>query len=212
MMAIERCFFILGDGSEVECENTENSENLFMFSIKDTIDYLNDAIAIKHTHPNDEYYLSTTDRIFQIQTGLPWVLHGRTYLPCPPLLNRTVQMNSVDEITLIKDFYMLATGIQLPHWFDSLDPDILSWFFCRVETYEPGDLTIINLHTDSPSHSALILDDDMILHCGVNGKTLREPFTGTLKARADYYWRFMQWQPSDFMGISEDLAINSNCA
>ena len=107
-MVNEQVFFVMPNGDEVEARNESPHLDSFLVSVDDTITYLDDAVAIRHTHPDQSHHLSTSDRMCQIQTGLPWMLHGRTYRPCEPLLGRAFNHGEVDCYSLMRDLGHLS--------------------------------------------------------------------------------------------------------
>ncbi len=217
---MERFFFILKDGAKVECENLLASDNGFMISDDDTIKYLPDAVAIEHTHPDQSVYLSTADRICQISTGLEFLLHGRKYRPCLPLLGRTFEHGINDCFSLMRDFYMLATGHDLkdyarsPNWWangenlylDNLEAEK----FYQVDKCDimQGDLILISLLSNVPNHAALYLGDGVILHHLPDRLSKRDIYGSRYRKLTNSVWRFKQWQPLDYTGIYQDLALN----
>lgn len=217
-MPNEQCFFILEDGSKKECRNVSSQPDSFIMHTDDVIDYLHLATAIEHTHPNNEPHLSTADRECQIKTQLPWVLNGKTYRPCWPLLGRVFEYSVEDCFTLFRDFYHLA-GHEIrdyrPYgdWWDDGGNMYIDNFeregFYQVKYPEIGDTIMISLGSDKANHAAMYIGNNKILHHLPGRLSKRDNYAGYYVKYTHSIWRHKEWQPSDFTAISEDLAISS---
>ncbi len=217
---MERFYFILKNGDKIECKNLSKNEDEFLIDDLDAIKYLPDAAAIEHTHPDQSCYLSTADRICQINTGLEFLLHGRKYRPCLPLLGREFKHGLTDCFTLMRDFYMLATGYDMPDykrrdqwWANGEDlylDNLPKEGFYKVDNCDimQGDLILISLLSNTPNHAALYLGDGVILHHLPDRLSKRDIYGSRYRKLTNSVWRFKKWQTSDYTGISQDLAIN----
>lgn len=216
----ETCALRLSDGSIHQCTNISNEPDTFVISDQDIIDHIDDAVSVIHTHPDKSPWLSTADRQFQIQTGLPWELHGNVYRPCPPLLGRKFDHGTVDCFTLMRDFYML-TGFDMPdfdrddNWWDDgqdlyLD-NLTDQGFERVDTPEFGDMILICLASGTPNHAAMYIGDNKILHHLPSRLSKRDNYSGFYVKYTHSIWRYSQWQESACTAIYADLAISSQC-
>ncbi|MDO6706796.1 C40 family peptidase [Photobacterium sp. 1_MG-2023] len=185
-------------------------------------DRLGEVVGIVHSHPDGPFVLSGADRLAQQQTGLPWYLvvgdQVRKFPPVPPLLGREFHHGVTDCYTLSRDAYALA-GHHFPDWDREDDwwekgknyylDNFESFGFVRVDDPQPGDVFLIQLASDTPNHTAIYLGDGQILHHCPNRLSGRQIYGGAWQRHLHSIWRYTQWQPSDFMGICNDLAAGS---
>ncbi|MFI8703972.1 C40 family peptidase, partial [Citrobacter braakii] len=102
------------------CQNLSAEPTLYFRM--DPADYLQaqaagDVVALVHSHPDGQPFLSDVDRRLQVQSGLPWwlVCDDRIYkFRCMPFLTgRAFEHGGTDCYTLFRDAYHLA-GIEMP--------------------------------------------------------------------------------------------------
>ncbi|MEJ2766984.1 C40 family peptidase [Photobacterium sp. MCCC 1A19761] len=183
---------------------------------------MGEVIGVVHSHPDGPAVLSGADRLAQRQTELPWYLvvgeQVRTFAPVPPLLGRQFAHGTVDCYTLFRDAYALA-GHPLPQfqrsddWWENgqnlyLD-NLPKYGFTRVDEPQPGDVLLIQLQSDTPNHTAIYLGNSQLLHHLPNRLSGRDIVGGYWQRHLHSIWRYESWQPSDFMGILNDLAAGS---
>ena len=151
-------------------------------------------IAVVHSHPNGEPFLSGADRQMQIQTGLPWIL--------------------ADCGALIRDAFMLM-GVDLPdHERGDIDDDAEHEYlrkhfervgFVRVSDGLRGGDVILTSYGGHANHAALYLGDGQILHHAYNQLSRREPFNQWWSERIDSVWRLPEFEPEMLQAVEDDL-------
>lgn len=177
-----------------------------------------EIVAVVHSHPNGEPFLSGADRQMQIQTGLPWVLAvgGRLkqFRCCPHLRGRVFEYGKADCGALIRDAFMLM-GIDLPdHKRGDIDDDAEHEYlrkhfervgFVRVSDGLRGGDVILTSYGGHANHAALYLGDGQILHHAYNQLSRREPFNQWWSERIDSVWRLPEFEPEMLQAIENDL-------
>lgn len=179
-----------------------------------------EVVAVVHSHPGGEPFLSTADRIMQVNSGLPWLLvcHGaiRWFEPVPLLLGRTFEHGVTDCYSLFRDAYHLA-GITLPDfvrqddWWRRgeelyLDNMAENDFFRVKKDICPGDVILFCYASSRANHAAVYLGDQTLLHHIPNQLSKREVLNERWQRMMHSVWRSRAWQPSAFTGICNDLA------
>lgn len=177
-----------------------------------------EIVAVVHSHPNGEPFLSGADRQMQIQTGLPWILAvgGRLkqFRCCPHLRGRVFEYGKADCGALIRDAFMLM-GIDLPdHERGDIDDDAEYEYlrkhfervgFVRVSDGLRGGDVILTSYGGHANHAALYLGDGQILHHAYNQLSRREPFNQWWSERIDSVWRFPEFEPEMLQAVENDL-------
>lgn len=177
-----------------------------------------EIVAVVHSHPNGEPFLSGADRQMQIQTGLPWVLAvgGRLkqFRCCPHLRGRVFEYGKADCGALIRDAFMLM-GIDLPdHKRGDIDDDAEHEYlrkhfervgFVRVSDGLRGGDVILTSYGGHANHAALYLGDGQILHHAYNQLSRREPFNQWWAERIDSVWRLPEFEPEMLQAVENDL-------
>lgn len=182
-----------------------------------------EIVAVVHSHPNGEPFLSGADRQMQIQTGLPWVLAvgGRLkqFRCCPHLRGRVFEYGKADCGALIRDAFMLM-GIDLPdHKRGDIDDDAEHEYlrkhfervgFVRVSDGLRGGDVILTSYGGHANHAALYLGDGQILHHAYNQLSRREPFNQWWSERVHSVWRYPLFEPDMLQAVENDLlhAVN----
>ncbi|ECV9903338.1 TPA: Mov34/MPN/PAD-1 family protein, partial [Salmonella enterica] len=155
------------------CENL-SAEPTMYFRIAPE-DYLKastagEVVALVHSHPDGEPYLSRGDRTLQLQTALPWWLvcddKIHKFRCVPHLTGRRFAHGVYDCYTLFRDAYHLA-GIDMPDfqreedWWNKsqnlyLD-NLEATGFYRVSTEDaqPGDVLICCFGSPVANHAAI---------------------------------------------------------
>lgn len=198
----------------------ENPEETFEMNPKGWQALAEDGeiVAVVHSHPNGEPFLSGADRQMQIQTGLPWVLAvgGRLkqFRCCPHLRGRVFEYGAADCGALIRDAFMLM-GIDLPdHKRGDIDDDAEHEYlrkhfervgFVRVSDGLRGGDVILTSYGGHANHAALYLGDGQILHHAYNQLSRREPFNQWWAERIDSVWRLPEFEPEMLQAIENDL-------
>lgn len=182
-----------------------------------------EIVAVVHSHPNGEPFLSGADRQMQIQTGLPWVLAvgGRLkqFRCCPHLRGRVFEYGKADCGALIRDAFMLM-GIDLPdHKRGDIDDDAEHEYlrkhfervgFVRVSDGLRGGDVILTSYGGHANHAALYLGDGQILHHTYNQLSRREPFNQWWAERIDSVWRLPEFEPEMLQAVENDLLHSVN--
>lgn len=177
-----------------------------------------EIVAVVHSHPNGEPFLSGADRQMQIQTGLPWVLAvgGRLkqFRCCPHLRGRVFEYGKADCGALIRDAFMLM-GIDLPdHKRGDIDDDAEHEYlrkhfervgFVRVSDGLRGGDVILTSYGGHANHAALYLGDGQILHHAYNQLSRREPFNQWWSERVHSVWRYPGFEPEMLQAVENDL-------
>lgn len=177
-----------------------------------------EIVAVVHSHPNGELFLSGADRQMQIQTGLPWILAvgGRLkqFRCCPHLRGRMFEYGKADCGALIRDAFMLM-GIDLPdHMRGDIDDDAEHGYlrkhfervgFVRVSDGLRGGDVILTSYGGHANHAALYLGDGQILHHAYNQLSRREPFNQWWSERIDSILRLPEFEPEMLQAVENDL-------
>lgn len=184
---------------------------------------IGEVVALVHSHPDGEPFLSTADRHIQLGTALPWWLvcnrQIHKFRCVPLLLGRIFEIGTMDCYTLFRDAYELA-GITLPDfhrdddWWkrgESLYLDNLeNTGFYRVAAADalPGDVVLCCFGSSVANHAAIYCDDGTLLHHIPDQLSKRERYSDKWQRRTHSIWRHRDWQASAFTGICNDLAVD----
>lgn len=185
-----------------------------------------EIVAVVHSHPDGELFLSGADRQMQVHSGLPWLLatQGRLKLfrCCAHLRGRVFEYGKSDCGTLVRDAFMLA-GIDLPdHARTEIDADAAAGYwighlqacgFRRLaDTAEirPGDVVLTALGGQA-NHAAFYLGNGEILHHAYGRLSCREPYNGYWRDCTHSVWRYPGWMPEMMQAIENDLAFSAPC-
>lgn len=198
----------------------ENPEETFEMNPKGWQALAEDGeiVAVVHSHPNGEPFLSGADRQMQIQTGLPWILAvgGRLkqFRCCPHLRGRVFEYGKADCGALIRDAFMLM-GIDLPdHTRGDIDDDAEHEYlrkhfervgFVRISDGLRGGDVILTSYGGHANHAALYLGDGQILHHAYNQLSRREPFNQWWSERVHSVWRYPGFVPEMLQAVENDL-------
>ena len=198
----------------------ENPTETFEISPKDwqLAESKGEIVAVVHSHPTGEPFLSGADRQMQIQTGLPWILAGgrrlKQFRCCPHLRGRVFEYGKADCGALIRDAFMLM-GIDLPdHERGDIDDDAEHEYlrkhfervgFVRVSDDLRGGEVILTSYGGHANHAALYLGDGQILHHAYNQLSRREPFNQWWAERVHSVWRYPLFEPEMLQAVENDL-------
>ena len=177
------------------------------------------VVAVVHSHPQGERFLSGADRQMQLQQGLPWLLvvkSGiRIFRPCPHLRGRVFDYGVNDCFTLIRDAYHLAGITFRDHPRTDIDADAAADSFVRYlpdggfkqvsdGSLQVGDvvLTAMGGHAN---HAMLYLGNQEILHHAYDQLSRRERYGAFWQDHTHSVWRHQEWQPAFQAAIEADL-------
>lgn len=144
-------------------------------------------LAVVHSHPDYPDCPSEADMRGQINSGVRWGIvatDGKSTTPirwwghgeCEPLVGRGFVHGITDCYGLIRDYYALELGIDLPEyprnweWWrnggDLYRTGFASAGFRRIERDEaqPGDMWLAQLRSDVPNHGGIVLENGLALH------------------------------------------------
>ncbi|HCL5350600.1 TPA: phage tail protein [Salmonella enterica subsp. salamae serovar [1],40:z35:e,n,x,z15] len=210
-------------GQYLPCENL-SAEPTMYFGISPE-DYLDaqrtgDIVALVHSHPDGEPYLSSADRTLQIQSGLEWwlVCDNRIHrFRCiPRLTGRQFEHGVTDCYTLLRDACHLA-GIDIPDfgreddwwnkgknlYLDNLGS--IGFYPVPADKAQPGDVLVCCFGSPVANHAAIYCGNGELLHHVPEQLSKRERYTDKWQRRTHSIWRHRQWCESAFTGIYNDL-------
>lgn len=221
----ECCGFLIQEGrtqvylpvSNAAAEKTET------FAI-DAEDFVNaqergEILAVVHSHPSGELFLSGADRQMQNQLRLPFVLAVsgslKVFRPVPLLRGRPFEYGVADCAALVRDAFHLA-GVDLDdHERTDLETDAergellahgLAQGFVQVDAdgIRVGDVLLTG--TDGrPEHAALYIGDNEMLHHAFDTLSRREPYNDFWRRRTLAVLRHPKWQPEMLQALTNDL-------
>ena len=144
-------------------------------------------LAVVHSHPDYPDCPSEADMRGQMASGVPWGIvatDGQAATPVrwwghevrEPLVGRGFVHGITDCYSLIRDYYALEHGIDLPEF-----PRSWEWWrhgqdlytdgfpragFRRIDPVEAraGDMFFAQLRSAVPNHGGIYLGDDLVLH------------------------------------------------
>ena len=176
-----------------------------------------EVLAVVHSHPEGQPWLSAADRLGQQAAGLPWVLcvsgSLKVFRPVPLLRGRVFDYGKADCYSLLADAYHLA-GIELPPvGRTTLDEDAAARKFetlaggagfRQVHEAQPGDvlLTALGGHAN---HVALYLGDGNMLHHAIDQLSRREMYGSFWRKATHSIWRHKDWRPEMMQAVLNDL-------
>lgn len=207
----------------IQCENVADNPFLhFEIAAEEFLYFENKSmpvIAIVHSHPNGEPFLSGADRQMQVAGGLPWILAVsgslKVFRPVPHLCGREFIYNQSDCCRLIQDAYHLC-GLDLPDCLRlGLDEDIaaqtlLNYFqhnheFNQVDDCQAGNIILTQSGKNTPEHALLYLGNGEILHHAHNHLSRIDFYSDYWQKHTHSVWRHQKWQPEMMAAIENDL-------
>lgn len=226
----EMCGFVVFNYNGLEffpVENrAENPQETFEISADDWLlaEGAGEIVAVVHSHPHGEPFLSGADRQMQVHSGLPWLLvtNGalKLFRCCPHLRGRRFEYGTADCGALVRDAFMLA-GINLPDAERaSLEEDaaagrlpahLAACGFRRLaDTAEilAGDV-VLTAHGGQADHAAFYLGNDEILHHAYGELSRMEPYNGYWRDCTHSVWRHPVWRPEMIRAVENDLAFSA---
>ena len=224
----EACGLLIQKGRSIQflpCENTEvEPTKTFQISPDDFIkaSEQGELLAVFHSHPDGEPFLSSADRFYQIQTQLTWVLAVSGSLkvfPCVPRLRgREFEYGVNDCAVLVRDAFTLSgieiedhprTTMDADHTSDALRQHMLNVGFKVVDDnsqIQAGDVILTSIKGNA-QHLALYLGNEQMLHHAYNTLSRREPFSEHWKFQLHSVMRHPLWQPEMIEAIQNDLEV-----
>lgn len=176
-------------------------------------------LAVVHSHPGGEPFLSGPDRASHVHSGCPWLLvvggEIKQFRNCAHLRGRVFEYGRHDCGAIVRDAYMLG-GLDLnDHERTQIDDDaaaghlakhLQSVGFKRVADMQaqPGDV-LLTAHGGDANHAALYLGENEILHHAYDHLSRREPYSRYWQDRVVSVWRHPQWRPEMMQAIENDL-------
>lgn len=162
--------------------------------------------AVVHSHPDEPDQPSVTDMEQQLASGLVWGLvatNGQDAtqpwwwgpgIPVPPLIGRDFRHGPSgsdgkgDCYALIKDWYLLERGVELPEfprgwdWWHQDGQDLYRAGFASAgfraiapEVLRRGDVILAQIQAQVTNHGGIYLGDGLVLHHLTNRLSREEP-------------------------------------
>lgn len=200
---LEACGIVAGGVYVPQYNTAADPRSDFALPARTFADY--DVEAVFHSHPDAEAAPTEADMKSQIETAVPWILcesysdhatdpfmWGGSYIP--PLIGRTFRHgpsgtdDAGDCYALIKDWYKLEQGVELPEF-----PRSNEWWkrgghlyidnlkaagFCIVQVgNEPqiGDVALMAINSKEINHAAIYIGNGLILQHLTNRLSRRDP-------------------------------------
>lgn len=225
--AHEICGLIIENAQGLDyfpCRNAaDNPADFFVIDPDDWIAAEENAgvVAVVHSHINGKPFLSTQDRLNQIQTALPWVLVSdglvRVFECRPKLLGRAFVYGQSDCCTLYRDALHLC-GVDIPESVRfGLDEDIerqqiithlKRYGFRKVAADEirPGYAAVFSIGGEA-NHIGMYIGQDTLLHHLTDRPSRKEHFGGYLKSRLHSVWRHPEFHEANIEAVWHDLEL-----
>jgi proteasome lid subunit RPN8/RPN11 len=218
----EACGLLIGTDAGIDykpCENLSENANQFYIKPSDYADAEDQGkvLAVVHTHVNEAPTPSAADRTSCATSGLPWLIMSiplyetewlmpEAYIA--PLIGRKFVFGVHDCYSIIRDWYMMELGIQLPDferednfWEPGpnqknlyLDNFEKAGFYRLPSGTEPqrGDVFLMQIRTPIPAHGAVYIGDDMIIHHlqSKNSLSRRDVYGGTWAYLTTHHLRY----------------------
>lgn len=169
--------------------------------------------ALVHSHPDGPNCPSGSDMKSQVHLDVPFVIVSTNGVDClpplawgstlqpPPLHDRPFMHGVTDCYALIKDYYLLERGIELPEFprdwdwwlndFNLYDDGFQRAGFVEIDTQDvrDGDVVLFKIRSEVTNHGAIIVDNcGRILHHAAS----RNPWEPTRRSKYDTLGR---WKP-----------------
>lgn len=215
---IERCGAVK-DGKFVEYENIA-IDKVNTFELPE--DALNDDIeAIWHTHVNGLRYLSSADRLNQLQTGKTWILRrddsDLIVKPIPLLCRREFEYGKSDCGTIIEDsFHLMGIDLGLTKRGDMLD-DMKSGYiikslksvgFEQVNDIAEGDVLVTTFNGNA-DHMMLYLGDELVLHHLYNRQSKVDFLHSYYRKKISYIFRHKDYEAEMIQAVLNDIEASN---
>jgi proteasome lid subunit RPN8/RPN11 len=201
-----------GKQKYIQCTNLSKTSEHFIISPEDyaKAEDTGEVLAIVHSHPNASPNPSQADLVSCEKTGLPWIIISwpsgttHTFYPNgykPPLMGRTFVYGVLDCYTIVRDYYKEVLNIDLKDpdrgedgWWNKgqnlyLD-NAESFGFVRVfEDPKPHDVILMAVASPVPSHAAVYLGDNIILHHQEGRLSTKDVYTGWYRKVTTHVFR-----------------------
>lgn len=222
----ECCGFVINNNFYLPCNNiSPTPTETFEISPDDWInaEERGTITAVVHSHPNGLPILSEADQIYQQKTGIDWwlICDNQIYKfrNIKPLIGREFSHGEMDCYTLFRDAYHLC-GMDFPdfhredNWWNNgedlyLDNMVANGFYqINLSDLQEGDIILYPLNSKTVNHAAVYIGNNLILHHLPKRLSKRDLFSGYWLKNYHSIWRHKKWRSSNFMAISNNMAIN----
>lgn len=185
----------------VPCLNLADGQAHFIMDPMDiaNAEQLGVLKAVVHSHPNAPPEPSQADLVMMERWGIPWLIvnwptgEARWHKPSgylPPLLGREFSHGVLDCFALVRDYYKLELGIDVPD-FDRPDDWWNHGGNLYLENYgkagfvdigeapiQKHDVCLIQFGSPVPNHAGVYLGDGVIMHHVTKRLSRREGYSG----------------------------------
>ena len=196
-----------------KCNNVATEEDKFVLSPGDyaEADDAGEIMAVVHSHPNLPPQASMADLTAMEASGLPWHIYAlplhlwASYKPTgyePPLIGREWCYGVLDCYSLARDWYKEHMNLELSNyerhgeWWNKGMNTFVDNFqnenFIRLEPdadLQWGDALLMQLQSPVPSHVAIYIGDDLILHHMRNRLSSRDLLSGYYRKNTTHILR-----------------------
>lgn len=187
----EACGLVIitkGREQYLPCRNVAGGTEHFILPAEDyaAAEDAGEVVAVVHSHPDVPAAPTEADLVSCEASGLPWHILSwpaddlRTIEPSgyqAPLVGRSFAHGVLDCYTLIRDWYRLERGVNLPDferrddWWAAGDDLYMQHYaeagFVAVSQDQPelvGDVILMQLRAKVPNHAAVYLGNGHMLH------------------------------------------------
>lgn len=186
---LEAIWLLREDGLHLVDNVHADPEKNFLVSEKDmALAWAKGLRAVIHSHPSGVSAPSAADMTCQLQTAVPWAVIGLDEhnigdlawwgkgAPKEPLVGRGFRHGITDCYALIKDYYEMELGIDLPefprdwewwqHDMNLFSEGFTKAGFVRIEASQalPGDVWLAQIRSDVPNHGGVLLEGELAIH------------------------------------------------
>ena len=219
----ESCGFVVLTGRKQTyhpCENVATlPQDTFEIPADAWIGLDGEIVAVVHSHPRNEPYLSAADRKSQHQSELPWALatsgEVKLFRFAPLLRGRVFAYGTADCFTLVRDAFMLC-GIEFrDHPRTDMDADAAAGSFEQnlpdggfIQVHDglqAGDV-VLTAQNGVANHAAVYLGNGEMLHHAYDQLSRVEPYSKYWQRVTHSVWRHKQWRPEMLEAIKNDIA------
>lgn len=213
---------LIENGEYYPCENIASDPIKTFLIAKD--DWRFNASIVVHSHPNNEPYLSSADRIYQAKSGLEWWLvvsnKVKKFRYAPLLKGREFEYGSSDCCSIIEDVFMLMGVFDTVFKRTSEDEDIKKlWIltcmkqagFIQISTQidglnlaKAGDVILTSIGGVA-NHASFYLGNEKVLHHPLGGLSRVENLGGIWHKAIHSVWRHPKFQSDMLEAVFNDL-------
>lgn len=215
---VECCGLVVDVESELRylrCRNiAADAQKRFVIAPEDyaTAEDTGKIALIAHSHPYVSAKASEADLVGCERSGLPWLIvnhpTGAYEIVKPsgyraPLIGRPFCEGTLDCYELVKDYYAIKLGIELPDyvrpegWEHSgksiLVENFAAFGFKRIELsdLQPGDCFLFQAGASVVNHCAVYIGDNLILHHVRGRLSGRDVYGGFWRKATTHVLRFV---------------------